>query len=330
MDGTTLLSEAFETYLLYAEHQQGLAKTTIICYRHGLKRYRLWLMDRNVTPCNIETGLTQDLLKSYLYWLSGRGLRPRGIRSAFHPLRAICANLEANRTISCDPCKSIVLPKKDAAIRALCSDEDLRAIISACSRVPSKREAALVKCSVLIVSGCGLRCDELEHIRLSDIEWVSSAILVRRGKGNKSRRALFPEDTKQAIMEWLAIRPTAQHNWLFAFNDTKKYSDDGLRNALERTKVIAGLGGHQGIKFHSIRHRYACRLHERGCTIPDIQAALGHSDPATTFKYLHASEEGARKVVATAALTPVESPKASQAEDRGAKARHFRSVRRRN
>ena len=57
--------------------------------------------------------------------------------------------------------------------------------------------------------------------------------------------------------------------------------------------MVAGMKGDPRVKPHSIRHRFATRLMERGATIKEIQACLGHADANTTFIYLHMKEQGA-------------------------------------
>ncbi|WP_346913914.1 site-specific integrase [Clostridium sp.] len=46
------------------------------------------------------------------------------------------------------------------------------------------------------------------------------------------------------------------------------------------------------MKFHALRHTYATRLIEAGAKPSNVQELMGHSDIATTYIYVHATEEG--------------------------------------
>ena len=95
-----------------------------------------------------------------------------------------------------------------------------------------------------------------------------------------------------------------QVDWLWMFDKSRKYKDNGLRSLLEDVKSVAGYGGAANIKFHSIRHRFATRIMEGGASIKQVQSCLGHAHPATTFTYLHLQEDGAKVMSQVIDLAP--------------------------
>jgi len=54
---------------------------------------------------------------------------------------------------------------------------------------------------------------------------------------------------------------------------------------------------------HSLRHTFATTLESEGVPISRIKILLGHSDVATTCRYLHGSTKKAREAANSLALT---------------------------
>lgn len=50
-------------------------------------------------------------------------------------------------------------------------------------------------------------------------------------------------------------------------------------------------------KFHAIRHTFATEAIRRGVPVKDLQVLMGHTDIATTYIYVHASEETKRSAI---------------------------------
>jgi hypothetical protein len=57
------------------------------------------------------------------------------------------------------------------------------------------------------------------------------------------------------------------------------------------------------IHFHSLRHKYASRLVQRGASVYKVQALLGHASVGTTQQYAHLTGSELRAEVETALRT---------------------------
>jgi site-specific recombinase XerD len=132
-----------------------------------------------------------------------------------------------------------------------------------------------------------LRCDELRHLKVSDIDGERGAVLVRQGKGGIPREiALSPLLRKRlnVYLEWR--KPT---DWLFP---SKQYPDqpldDGsLRRVCRQAGARAGIG--RRVYPHLFRHACATHMLDAGADLRTIQVLLGHSDISTTARYLRVS-----------------------------------------
>ena len=133
----------------------------------------------------------------------------------------------------------------------------------------------------------GLRCNELRHLKVSDLDSQRMVLHVRLGKGGVPRDiALSPIllDRLRVYFRWR--RPT---DWLFP---SKQHHDQPLdpaslrmlcRNAGKR----AGIG--RPVYPHLFRHACATHMLDAGADLRTIQVLLGHTDIRSTARYLRVS-----------------------------------------
>jgi site-specific recombinase XerD len=48
-----------------------------------------------------------------------------------------------------------------------------------------------------------------------------------------------------------------------------------------------GAAQNKDFRLHDIRHRFASKLVQQGCTLYEVAALLGHSSPNTSARYSH-------------------------------------------
>jgi site-specific recombinase XerD len=177
--------------------------------------------------------------------------------------------------------------------------------LDACERQSKPRQVALSRALLSVLIYAGLRREELLCLYVSDVNFSEKSILVRSGKGSKSRKVFPCEECLTAVREWLAFRPNnCTHEYLWARDRSRRMYEYGLVATLEQVKAIAGLADHDNIKPHSLRHNFATRLLRNGADVRSIQSALGHSNLATTSIYLHVDEERLKEVAHLSSLKP--------------------------
>jgi site-specific recombinase XerD len=116
---------------------------------------------------------------------------------------------------------------------------------------------AELELSVLIFGG--LRRQELLDLRAADVNVDEGSILVRAGKGMKSRTVYVCDECAAAIRDWLAIRPQAPIPDLFAYDTKRHLHFNGLKAIMEETKARAGYADREYIAPHSLRQAAATR-----------------------------------------------------------------------
>lgn len=321
-----LLAEAVNDYLLSIRHERGLSKNTVLHYQSNLRALLRWLGENGFPEPTVEA-LNTPTLRRYLYAMSARGLRPRSIHTAFHGIKGLCAFLVEHGGLPAHPCATLTLPKKDAAECRTVSDEEITRLLEACERQSSPRQVALYRAVLSALVYGGLRRAECCDLQVEDIDLKDGSILVRQGKGRKSRRVFICREGVDALREWLAVREKdTKHEWLFSLDRNRRMHFDGIASMLTTLKATAGLRDHSNIVPHALRHACATRLLRNGADLKSLQVFLGHSSLTVTAVYCHSSEEQLRSIAHLGALQPAAPPHPPAPEVR-AEGKRYRRVR---
>lgn len=297
------LTDCITDYLNHIRYERGLSKITCLHYQCWLRHFSDWLAESGYPTPNLEDVFTLPVLRRYQYHKAREGARPRTVHSAFHSLRGLGEFLVANAVLTENPAKQLTLPKKDAARRLLVTDADVVALLDACERLRTPRQMALSRAILSVLCYGGLRREEVCNLRIDDVNLSDKSLLVRSGKGGKSRKVFVCKEAVNALREWLAVREKdCQADWLFMFDRKRRIHHDGIATLLETVKAIAGLRDNEAVKPHSLRHWCATNLVRNGANLRDVQQFLGHADLQTTARYLHSSEEQLRDISELTAL----------------------------
>ena len=313
------LHECIADYLDHIRHERNLSKTTCLHYQSWLHHFTDWLQANGYPDPDISVFST-PVLRRYQYHKSKEGLRPRTILSAFHSLRGLGEFLVGNAFLDQNPCSSLTMPKKDAAIRLIVTDADVSALLLACERQRTPRQIALYRAVLAVLCYGALRREEACDLQIEDVNTADKSLLIRSGKGGKSRKVFLCAEGVTALREWLAVRePDCQHRYLFAIDRVRRVHHTAIASIIENLKATAGLRDNEAVKPHGLRHWCATNLLRNGANIRDVQQFLGHTELTTTARYLHSNEEQLRDISELTALRPAaatsqEKPKAGPSE----------------
>jgi site-specific recombinase XerD len=163
--------------------------------------------------------------------------------------------------------------------------DEVKALLGACStRAPTGvRNRALI---ATMYRG-GLRISEALALRPKDLDRQAGTVRVLQGKGGKSRTVGFDPAAFGLIERWLdrraELRINGRHR-LFCTLDGKPLDPSYVRHLLPRLASKAGI--EKRVHPHALRHTHAAELAREGVPLNVIQAQLGHSNVATTSRYL--------------------------------------------
>lgn len=130
----------------------------------------------------------------------------------------------------------------------------------------------------------GMRRSELANLEPRDIH--SDFLVVMKGKGGKDRVIPLAQSTAQRL-----------HNFIVDMKPDEKVfklKAPCISNKIRQFAKKAGLGD---FHTHTMRHKFATDLLEKGANIKVVQELLGHENLATTQVYLSVTDLGLRQAV---------------------------------
>ena len=176
--------------------------------------------------------------------------------------------------------EEIAAPKRRPRLPTVMSPEEIARILD--------RTTNLKHWTILATFyATALRCNELRHLKVSDIDSQNMVLHIREGKGSVPRDIpLSPPLLERLRIYYRRCKPT---DWLFPSKQRRDQPlDDNSIRALCRDA-----GGRARIKHlvhpHLFRHACATHMLDAGADLRTIQVLLGHADIRTTAKYLRVS-----------------------------------------
>jgi integrase/recombinase XerD len=155
----------------------------------------------------------------------------------------------------------------------------------------NKRDIAIY----YLLFGTGVRVSELVYLELDDIHLTErngkknfSQVLIRNGKGNKSREININNDVVKAIKEYIEVRPTTQSKKLL-IGQRGAFTRLAVNKLLEKYSRQAQLD--YVVTPHMARHTAFTMMIKNGEDVKTVQQLAGHSSSDVTYKYYVASSK---------------------------------------
>ena len=284
--------ELLERFLTYLSVEKGLSENTLRSYASDLKRYTLFLDEREKGTASALRGDIIDFSEG----LRNSGYAIPSICRYLSSIRALYKYLLIENILDSDPSENIHMPKKwERLPKALSVAEVMDLLQTGLSGKTILRDSAMLE----LLYSSGLRVSELVRIRLGDIHFDAGFVRIM-GKGAKER--VVPVNTRalEKVKRYMEEeRPATlgkrQSPYLFVTRIGKPMSRQRFWQTLKAIGKQAGLD----ISPHTIRHCFATHLLEGGADLRSVQKTLGHSDISTTQIYTKVTTDRIKKVFKT-------------------------------
>ncbi|AFZ69496.1 tyrosine-type recombinase/integrase [Deinococcus peraridilitoris] len=215
----------------------------------------------------------------------GQILKPATVRLYVQGARALYRALNWAGATEADPFKEVRLPKDPADAltnRPPYRDAQLRQLLDRATP-PGHLEVLLLLCA-----HAGLRIDEAVNVQWSDVRLGERRLIVRSGKGGKTRRVPLSDRLYQSLSrhqrETQTLKPAALQGTLFPYR-TRPGALYHLRKFVNGTSELTGLTWQDFRGFHALRKLAGTKLYRRRKDLGAVAAFLGHADISTTRRY---------------------------------------------
>jgi integrase/recombinase XerD len=269
------MSSAIEDFLAMLAAERGAAANTLAAYRRDLEG---------------ATVLIGDLAKAQPVQLSRLGaawsdLAPSSLARKSSTLRQFYGFLIDEGLRDDDPSSALPRPAARRPLPKILSHEQITALFTRAELEAGSGKVSAIRMLALLelLYGSGLRATELVSLPLAAVP-RDAPFLTVTGKGGSARMVPVSRRAKEALSDWLKVRPDAPK---FLFPSRGKHlTRIRLYQLLKDIAVRADIPPEK-VSPHVLRHAFATHLLEGGADLRVLQTLLGHADIATTQIYTH-------------------------------------------
>jgi len=151
-------------------------------------------------------------------------------------------------------------------------------------RVETRRSH--LKPLIILALDTGMRRGELFKLRWQDVDFDRHLIFICATHTKTQRERMVPLTTR-AHQELAALKESNSDERVFPYTDVKI--------AFKAVKEEAGL---PDLRFHDLRHTAITRMVRGGISASETGKIAGHTQPATTYRYVNTNHETLDRVAA--------------------------------
>lgn len=273
-----MLLDRFRAWMV---DERNLAEGTVLRYEKTARRFlaeqavRAGRLDASgLTGADINAFLLRECVRVSAGSAKGRVAELRALLRYLHVRGLIGSHLSA----AVPPVGGWRL----ATIPRMVGRQDIERVLAAPD--PATLQGARDRAILLLLSRLGLRCVEVERLRLDDIDWRSGEITIR-GKARRQDRMPLPAEVGQAIGAYLALRgayePRREVFWTCRA-PRKPISRELVGDVVRHRCIQVGV---PPFGPHRMRHALAGQMLRGGADLVAISQVLRHQDLATTAVY---------------------------------------------
>lgn len=174
----------------------------------------------------------------------------------------------------------VKLPKDDSEPKFPLYADEVRAVdaVFDTSTLKGKRNYALFHCML----DCGLRSQEVRHLKMRDLDRKRNLLHISDSKGNKSRIILCPDFVFDAIYDYNASSSSATDYVFRSLRADIPLKKNTVSLLFGSLKAASGV---ERLHPHLLRHTFATSFLVGGGNLEFLRVFLGHTDYNVTKMY---------------------------------------------
>ena len=314
VDSTSSLSDALEAWLF----QIGAAKpspATVAAYRRDVEgvggRLAQQLGRSSVVEVTVDDLDRRSLQAAFSSWASDHAAA--SVRRAHAAWTGLLRFLVSEAALGTNPMESVTKPKAPSTLpRSIRAPDAVSRLLSVASEPDATaRDPWPSRDLALVATFCVTGVREAEAAALSMGSFAGDRGARRLevlGKGSKMRAVPVDPALESVVDRYLFDRrkrfpkDRVDHPGTPLFVDVRgrRMTVHQIHYLISKLYVRAGVRASvpPGAMVHALRHTFATAALEAGADVVELQELLGHSSLETTRRYLSATAQGLRHVIA--------------------------------
>lgn len=273
--------QALNDFFIYQQSERRLSTHTTESYQHDLKLLVTFCNQQQITDWNHVTVVN---IRSHIGSRHRQGMSSKSLQRELSAIRSFYQFLLKRHNVTVNPAQQVKAPKQGRKLPKTLDVDQVAGLLDAgADSLLEIRDLAIFE----LCYSSGLRLSELTALNTNDIDLNDHALIVRHGKGNKSRVLPIGSKAITALQQWLQHRTIASADELAVFTSKqgKRLTQRSVQMRLEQWCKKKGITEH--VHPHMLRHSFASHLLESSQDLRAVQELLGHSNISTTQIYTH-------------------------------------------
>lgn len=269
-------------FISYISKVRRYSCRTVKSYADNLQMFSQWLSLNGV-----EDVQPKHISSYVLYMMDVKKMKPTSVNQHLSSLRSYydyCCRFEG---VAFNPAAGVRDVRTPKILPKFISEDKMNFLID--HLLPSSDFKRMrTRIIILVFYHCGLRCDELTNLRLSDVSLTSNYMRVV-GKGSKERIIPFGDELHEEILNYLKYRDEVctycSHFIITSFGTPCTSFQIRSICKMALLRIVPDALAHP----HVLRHTFATVLMNHGARLEYVQKLMGHASADTTAIYQHVS-----------------------------------------
>ena len=255
---------------------------TLLNYQRDIIQLEQYCSKQNII---LWIDVTQTDIRSHIANRHRTGLSSKTIQRELSAIRSFFNFLLKTNIVENNPAQHIKAPKQARKLPKSLDVDQINGLLDALTTSSLEiRDLAMFE----LFYSAGIRLTELSSLNLNDVDLADKTILIRSGKGNKSRILPIGNKAINAITLWLKHRANHLVPTESALFTSNRGTRLGQRSIELRLNIWCKKKGiNEKIHPHMLRHSFDSHLLESSQDLRAVQELLGHSNISTTQIYTH-------------------------------------------
>ncbi len=270
-----------QAYNLYDQHLRstGKANATILAYTKDIEQLGEYAQEQGKQTVD---QITFEDISQFKELLKKRRYTDKSISRKLNSIKSFFRFLVGERILDSSPAAEVAHPSVEQKPARYLSKMEYRALRDAC------RGDVRIFAIVELLLQTGMRISELADLETGDIDLERNIITIRALKSRDSRKVPLNKPAKQAIIEYLNVRPKARERKIFLTKTCKPFLVRNIRSAVDRCFSLAGI---REATLNDLRNTFIVEQLKAGTPLVYVSQLVGHKRITTTEKYLELVDE---------------------------------------